>query len=79
MIIVIVLVVVVSVWIRRKTEREMEENIRRRKINGDANQPTDNRQGEYSAVCRVENRRQRFALVSVQVLALCGIMPQGVI
>ena len=39
--VVIVFVVVVSFWTRRKTEREMEENIWRRKINGDANQPTD--------------------------------------
>ena len=26
---------------RRKTKKEIEENIWRRKINGDANQPTD--------------------------------------
>ena len=39
--VVIVFVVVVSFWTRRKTEKEMEENIWRRKINGDADQPTN--------------------------------------
>ena len=38
--VVIVFVVVVSFWTRRKTEKEMEENIWRRKISDDANRPT---------------------------------------
>ena len=36
-----VIVVVVLFGRRRKTEKEMEENIWRRKINGDADQPTN--------------------------------------
>ena len=44
--VVIVFVVVVSFWTRRKTEKEMEENIWRRKINGDANQLTDQGTGQ---------------------------------
>ena len=45
----IIVVIVVSFWRRRKTEKEMEENIWRRKIANDAN-----RQDEYSAICLFE-------------------------
>ena len=40
-IVVIVVIVVVTFRTRRKTEKEMEENIWRRKIADDANRPTN--------------------------------------
>ena len=71
----IIVVVFVLFWRRRKTVKKIEGNIWRGKINGDGDRAT-NRQGEYSAIGlrRVENRRQRFALHVLNPLKTCECM-----